>query len=117
MPITLQSTVGDFDRNFLDKLPLVEQAMAEHGLDPEHVVIAKDRSLCTNAPPFGSRLWDYTVFVDGEHFTVTKPNDLAFLESFYARCLAAGDDEDEDEPAPTPDTLLTRFMRWMAQPI
>ncbi|MEW6641707.1 MAG: hypothetical protein AB1586_14475 [Pseudomonadota bacterium] len=115
MAITLQSTVGGFDRGFLQQLPLVEQAMAERGLDPDQIVIAKDRSLCTNAPPFGSRLWDYTVFVGGEHYTVTKPNDLAFLESFYARCLAAG--EDTDEPQPAPDTLLSRFMRWMAQPI
>lgn len=115
MPITLQSSVGHFDRSFLQQLPLVEQAMVAQGLDPDAVIIAKDRSLSTNAPPFGSRLWDYTVFVGDDHFTETKPNDLAFLDSFYRHCLAAGADE-APEPA-APDTLWSRLMRWMAQPI
>lgn len=88
--------------------------MIARGLDPDDIVIAKDRSLCTNAPPFGSRLWDYTVFVGDDHFTETKPNDLAFLDSFYRHCLAAGDDT---MPAVVHDTLWTRLMRWMAQPI
>jgi hypothetical protein len=113
MLLTLQSSVGSFDADFLKRIPLLEQAMIAQGLDPAAFVIAKDRSLFTNGFPFGSRLWDYTVFVDGEHFTVTKPDDLTFLAYFAARCLAP-----DDPPAvPKPAGLLTRFMHWMAQPI
>jgi hypothetical protein len=115
MPITLQSTAGAFDESFLRKLPMVEEAMLTHGLDPSRFVIAKDRSLFTNARPFGSVFWDYTVFTDGEHFTVTKPNDITFLNYFYERCM------EPDETVPTPQHthhgLLTRLAQWMEQPI
>lgn len=115
MPITLQSTVGTFDESFMQRLPLVEGAMVDHGLDPARFIISKDRSLFTNSRPFGSLLWDYTVFVDDEHFTVTKPNDISFLDYFYERCIAP------DEIAPAPqhkhDGLLMRLMHWMDRPI
>src|SRR4051794_14318363 len=68
-------------------------------------------SLFTNSRPFGNRFWDYTVFIDGLHFTVTQPSDLRFLEYFYDRCIAP------DLPAPTPqhklEHVLGRLMHWM----
>nr|WP_249130838.1 hypothetical protein [Bradyrhizobium diazoefficiens] len=42
MSIILQSTVGGFSAQFMRKLPLVEQAMRDHGLDPAEFVISKD---------------------------------------------------------------------------
>jgi hypothetical protein len=55
------------------------------------------------------------VFVGEEHFTVTEPNDIQFLEYFFQRCIA------EDEPAqasrPRRLGLINRIFRWMAQPI
>ena len=115
MQIKLQSSVGDFDANFMEKLPLVEQDMMAHGLDPSGFVIAKDASLFTNARPFGATFRDYTVFVDGRHFTVTQPSDMRFLEYFHERCIAP------DEAAPTPqhklESVLGRLVRWMEQPI
>ncbi|MDR3468556.1 MAG: hypothetical protein P4M07_21700 [Xanthobacteraceae bacterium] len=114
MGIMLQSSVGPFDESFLIRIPQLERMMMLQGLDPSRFVIAKDRSLSTNARPFGSRLWDYTVFVDGDHFTVTKPNDASFLGYFVARCLAP---DDHAAMPPWPGGLLSRVLRWMAQPI
>jgi hypothetical protein len=115
MQIKLQSTVGGFDDSFLQKLPEIEKAMLDHGLDPSQFVISKDLSLFTNARPFGNRFWDYTVFIYGQHFTVTQPSDLRFLEYFYDRCIAP------DQPAPTPqhklEHVLGRLMHWMEQPV
>jgi hypothetical protein len=42
--IILQSTVGGFSTQFMRKLPLVEQAMREHGLEPSQFVISKDNA-------------------------------------------------------------------------
>lgn len=42
MSIILQSTVGGFSAQFMRKLPLVEQAMRDHSLDPSEFVISKD---------------------------------------------------------------------------
>ena len=39
MSITLQSTVGGFSGEFMRRLPLVEQAMIAHGLEPSGFVI------------------------------------------------------------------------------
>ncbi|HEY6259583.1 MAG TPA: hypothetical protein VIY51_27725 [Xanthobacteraceae bacterium] len=115
MQIKLQSSVDAFDESFMEKLPRLEEAMVAHGLDPAQFVIAKDASLFTNARPFGATLRDYTVFVGDQHFTVTQPSDLRFLEYFYERCIAP------DDPAPTPqhklDSLLERLTHWMEQPI
>jgi hypothetical protein len=113
--IKLQSSVGAFDETFMEKLPLVEQAMVAHGLDPSDFVIAKDASLFTNARAFGATFRDYTVFVGDKHFTVTQPSDLRFLEYFHERCIAP------DEAAPTPHhklaDVLDKLVHWMEQPV
>jgi hypothetical protein len=112
--ISLQSTVGPFDESFLQKLPQVEEAMIAHGLDPASFIIAKNASVLTMRA-FGGTFRDYTVFVGDQHFTVTQPSDLAFLEYFYQRCIAP------DEQAPTPErkleSVLGRLVHWMEQPI
>ena len=41
MSITLQSTVGGFSAEFMRRLPLLEQAMVAHGLEPSQFVISK----------------------------------------------------------------------------
>jgi len=113
--IKLQSSVGAFDESFLQKLPVVEETMIAHGLDPSGFVIAKDASLFTNARAFGVTFRDYTVFVAGQHFTVTQPSDIRFLEYFYERCNAP------EEAAPTPHhklaSVLDKLVHWMEQPI
>jgi hypothetical protein len=113
--IKLQSSVDAFDESFMRRLPLVEQAMIAHGLDPSIFVIAKDASLFTNARAFGATFRDYTVFVGDKHFTVTQPSDIRFLEYFYGRCIAP------DEAAPTPhhklENVLGKLVHWMEQPI
>src|SRR5712671_6749906 len=91
--ITLQSTVGGFSAEFMRKLPLVEQAMIAHGLEPSQFVISKDRATPPTVPFIGPFFYDYTVFVGEESFTVTEPNDIKFLDYFYRRCIA------EDEAA------------------
>jgi hypothetical protein len=113
--IKLQSSVDAFDETFMQKLPLVEQAMVAHGLDPADFIISKDASLFTNARPFGATFRDYTVFVGDQHFTVTQPSDIRFLEYFHERCIAP------DEAAPTPQhklaDVLDKLVHWMEQPV
>jgi len=88
-------------------------AMAAHGLEPSDFIISKDNSASSNARPLGPFFYDYTVFVGGENFTVTEPNDARFFEYFLDRILAP-----DEEPAPLKhDTLFSRLARWMAQPI
>ena len=59
--------------------------------------------------------YDYTVFIDDENFTVTEPNDMTFLDYFYKRCIAEdGMRRPQRTAAPG---LISRFFRWMAQPI
>ena len=117
MAITLQSTVGGFSPEFIRKLPLVEQAMAAHGLEPAQFVISKDRATPPSVPFIGPFFYDYTVFVGEENFTVTEPNDIRFLDYFYRRCIA------EEEPEPIEQRQrrrrgpIGRFFRWMTQPI
>ena len=113
MPITLQGTAGGFSGEFMRRLPEVERAMAAHGLDPADFIISKDNAASANARPLGPFFYDYTVFVGGEHFTVTEPNDAQFLAYFLDRILAP----DEDDAVPARETLLGRFAKWMAQPI
>ena len=116
MAITLQSTIaGGFSPAFMRRLPQLEKAMIAHGLEPENFVISKDRATPPSVPFIGPFFYDYTVFVGEESFTVTEPNDIRFLEYFYQRCIEA------DEPAPEPGArrhgLISRFFRWMAQPV
>jgi hypothetical protein len=114
--ITLQSTVGGFSPEFLRRLPLLEQAMVAHGLEPAQFVISKDRATPAMWPIIKPFFYEYTVFIGGENFTVTEPNDMTFLDYFYKRCVA------EDEPAPAESRShragpIHRFFRWMASPI
>lgn len=116
MSITLQSTVGGFSTDFMRRLPALEQAMIAHGLEPEEFVISKDRATPVSVPFIGPFFYDYTVFVGSEHFTVTEPNDMVFLDYFYKRCIC----EDEIPPAETARRrrgLIHRFFNWMAHPI
>ena len=116
MSITLQSTVGGFSPEFLRRLPGVEHAMIAHGLEPAQFVISKDRATPPSVPFIGPFFYDYTVFVGDEHFTVTEPNDIVFLDYFYQRCIA----EDEDlsaEMVKRRRGLIHRLFSWMAQPI
>ncbi len=112
MSITLQSTIGGFSAEFMRKLPLVEKAMREHGLEPSQFVISKDRATPATVPLIGPFFYDYTVFVGEKHFTVTEPNDMLFLDYFYKRCVAA-----DQQPRRRHGGLLRRLFRWMAQPI
>ena len=113
MPITLQGAAGGFSAEFMMRLPELEQAMAAHGLDTNDFIISKDNSASSNARPLGPFFYDYTVFVGAENFTVTEPNDLRFFEYFLDRILAP-----DEAPAPLRhNTLLSRFAKWMAQPI
>jgi hypothetical protein len=117
MSITLQSTVGGFSSEFLQKLPALEKAMIAHGLEPSKFVISKDWATPATAPLIGPFFYDYTVFVGEESFTVTEPNDIQFLDYFYDRCIA----EDDAPPEPTSRArrpgLIKRLFRWMAQPV
>ena len=99
------------------RLPQLEQAMIAHGLEPAGFVISKDRATPATVPWIGPFFYDYTVFVGDENFTVTEPNDMTFLEYFHKRCVA-----EDDEPSPAEIRrrragLISRFFRWMAQPI
>ena len=115
MSITLQSTVGGFSAEFMRKLPLVEQAMIEHGLEPSQFVISKDRATPPTVPFIGPFFYDYTVFVGQENFTVTEPNDIKFLDYFYQRCIV--EDDPAQELRKRRPGLINRIFRWMAQPI
>lgn len=112
MSIILQSTVGGFSAEFMRKLPLVEQAMRQHGLEPSQFVISKDSATAPTVPVIGPFFYDYTVFFGEEKFTVTEPNDMLFLDYFYKRCLAA-----DEAPLPNSPGLIRRILRWMAHPI
>ena len=90
MSIILQSSVGGFSDEFRRRLPAVERAMIEHGLEPSQFVISKDVATTPTAPVIGPFFYDYTVFFGDDNFTVTEPNDMKFLDYFYKRCIAAG---------------------------
>ena len=116
MPIILQGTVS-FGADFVAQLLALESAMLAQGLEPSGFVISKDIATPATVPWVGPFFWDYTVFVDDEHFTVTEPNDMRFLQ-FLLRRIAASD---STAPQPTPHfkwpRLLGRVARWMSQPI
>jgi hypothetical protein len=111
--IILQSTVGGFSAQFMRKLPLVEQAMREHGLDPAEFVISKDNASTATVPFVGPFFYDYSVFFGDDQFTVTEPNDMVFLDYFFKRVLAA------DAPPELPQRagLIRRLFGWMTQPV
>ena len=115
--ITLQSTVGGFSAEFMRKLPLVEKAMIAHGLEPSQFVISKDRATPPTVPIIGPFFYAYTVFVGEENFTVTEPNDIKFLDYFYQRCIAEDEVMPEQERRRRRAGLISRFFRWMTQPI
>lgn len=114
--ITLQSTVS-FSPEFMRELPTLEKAMIEHGLEPSKFVISKDSATPSTRFVGGTFFFDYTVFVGGQHFTLTEPNDMVFLEYFLKLCIA------EDGVRPLLKLrrgrpgLFRRFLRWMAKPV
>jgi hypothetical protein len=113
VPITLQGTAGGFSAEFRHKLSGVERAMIARGLDPMEFIISKDNAASANARPIGPFFYDYTVFIGDDHFTVTEPNDMRFLQYFYDRILAPDEDPEKSEiPG-----LFSRLAKWMAQPI
>lgn len=113
MSIILQSTVGGFEAQFMRKLPLVEQAMREHGLEPSEFVISKDYASTATVPFVGPFFYDYSVFFGDEKFTVTEPNDMVFLDYFFKRVLAA----DGPPELPQRPGLMRRLFGWMTQPV
>lgn len=116
MSVILQGTVS-FDAAFVAQLPALESAMLAQGLKPSAFVISKDRATPATVPWIGPFFWDYTVFVDDDHFTVTEPNDLRFLQFLLDRIAA--DDSVAPELAPhfKWPQLLRRITSWMSQPI
>ena len=117
MAIILQSSVGGFSDEFMRKLPGVERAMSERGLDPSDFVISKDRASPSVLYGTGPFFHQYTVSFGEASFTVTEPTDARFLDYFYQRCIS----EEEERPLPAlrrkPPGLVSRFLHWMAQPI
>jgi hypothetical protein len=111
--IILQSTVGGFSAQFMRKLPLVEQAMREHGLDPAGFVISKDYASTATIPIMGPFFFSYSVYFGDETFTVTEPNDMVFLDYFFKRVLAA----DEPPELPRRPGLIRRLFGWMAEAV
>jgi hypothetical protein len=116
--IILQSSVGGFSDEFMRKLPLVERAMIERGLEPSDFVISKDRAAPSSLYAMDPFFYEYTVSFGEARFTVTEPTDIRFLDYFYQRCIS---DEEETKPLPTlrrrPPDMISRLLRWMAQPI
>lgn len=124
--ITLQSSYGDFSREFRECLPTVEKAMIEVGLDPHDFIISKnlDRTphLTILFRPTGNEA-EYTVFVKGKFFSVVQPSDTDFLKYFYDLCVASGGDQarlpsgTQHRPAKRPEGLFARVGRWLNKPI
>ena len=126
MQITLQTSVGDFDASFLKELRRFEGVMEAHGLDPSAYVIAKDRVQFCSLPFFvrpGGDGFNYTVFIDGESFSVTKINDMAFLGYFEQLCAAAIADNtaaEMDAPPSSEDRVgdvFSRILKWLNTPV
>lgn len=113
MSIILQSTVGGFSAQFMRKLPQVEQAMREHGLEPSEFVISKDYASTATIPIMGPFFFSYSVFFGEETFSVTEPNDMVFPDYFFKRVLAV------DDPPELPQRagLMRRLFGWMAQSV
>jgi hypothetical protein len=111
--IILQSTVGGFSAQFMRKLPQVEQAMREHGLEPSEFVISKDYASTATIPLMGPFFFNYSVFFGEEKFTVTEPNDMVFLDYFFKRVLTA----DGPPELPRRQGLIRRLFGWMSEPV
>jgi hypothetical protein len=116
MSIILQSTVS-FSAEFLRELPVLEKAMIAHGLEPSKFVISKDSATPSTRHVVSTFFYDYTVFVDGEHFTLTEPNDMVFLDYFLKLCTAEDDVRPLLKLRRGRPGLVRRFLRWMAQPV
>ncbi len=114
--IKLQSSVGDFSPEFVERLPVLEKAMRDHGLDPSAFVIARKLAQSTFLPiafrPDGNLL-EYTVFVKDRSFMVTQPNDMRFLEYFYELCVPP---EHKSDPHSTLHTADKNWTRCSAAP-
>jgi hypothetical protein len=122
--IKLQSSVGDFSPEFVERLPALEKAMRDHGLDPSAFVIARNMAQSTFLPiafrPDGNLL-EYTVFVKDRSFTVTQANDMRFLEYFYELCVPPEHKTDPHSTLHTTeqklDSLFGHAARWLNKPI
>jgi hypothetical protein len=115
--IQLQSTVGSFAPAFMRNLPRVEADMRAHGLEPSDFVISKDRAGPPAMPMLDPFFYEYTVTSGDESFTVTEPNDVSFLAYFHRRCIAERESDDTSPPELHRQTLLSRVLRWMSEPI
>lgn len=119
MAIILQSSVGGFSEEFKRRLPLVERAMIERGLDPSEFIISKDRASPSSLYITGPFFYEYTVSFGEACFTVTEPTDIRFLDYFHQRCIA--EEEEDDKPLPnirhSSPGLIGRLLRWMAEPV
>lgn len=121
MHIKLQTSVGDFDASFVMELRRFEGVMEARGLDPSAYIISKDRVQFTSLPFFirpGGDGFNYTVFIDGESFSVPKANDMAFLGYFEQLCAAALAGGGPPQPSPTALVeLLARIKNWFDAPM
>jgi hypothetical protein len=123
--IQLQTSVGDFDASFVKELRRFQGVMEARGLDPSSYIISKDRVQFTSLPFFvrpGGDGFSYTVFIDGESFSVTKANDLAFLGYFEQLCAAAiAEDKQElltsNSPWARLAALSNRIEKWFGAPL
>lgn len=124
--ITLQTSVGDFDASFSKELRRFEGVMEANGLDPSAYIISKDRAQFCSLPFFvrpGGDGFNYTVFIDGESFSVTKINDMAFLGYFEQLCAAAIADSTAAETTALPPSqgrmgsILSRIRQWLNAPV
>jgi hypothetical protein len=116
MPIILQSSVS-FSAEFLSQIPMLEKAMIAHGLEPSKFVISKDSASPSTRHVVGTFFHDYTVFVEGEHFTLTEPSDMVFLDYFLKLCTAEDDVRPVLKLRQGRASLVRRFLRWMALPV
>ncbi|MBI3700744.1 MAG: hypothetical protein HY242_09920 [Afipia sp.] len=120
MHIQLQSSVGGFDGSFVSALRKFEIVMKQQGLDPSVYVISKDRPQFTSLPFFvrpGGDGYNYTVFINGESFTVTKANDLAFLEHFEQLCAGAIYGRPEGGLWKSVRKFFARIVAWFDAPL
>ena len=123
MHIQLQTSVGDFDESFIAELRRFESVMQANGLDPSAYIIAKDRVQFTSLPFFvrpGGDGFNYTVFIDGQSFTMTKANDMAFLGTFEQLCAGAiFDDPRARRRSMWTDCVLgfRRLRKWLDAPL
>jgi hypothetical protein len=122
--IKLQSSVGDFNAEFVKSLPALEKAMREQGLDPSVFIISRNLAQSPHLPiafrPDGNLL-EYTVFVKDRSFTVTLPNDMQFLEYFYELCVPPGQKDDPHSKLHSAEhkleSLFARAAHWLNKPI